>query len=378
MSAQPAKSGLGLKIVLVLLVLAGAGAFAFYRFRAVAIVVEVRRDKAADLVTGSVVVHADKDAQDIKSDMGGRIAWIDPRQLGTPFKKGEPILRLDSSELKKQKDEAAAGWKVAQERRELAKQADPGLVFAQEKLDQARREFERGGLSKSQWDEAQLAFTKFKTDRDLSDFDLKRGQADFEKNQAAAQEVIERMTIRAPMDCVLKDIPVAIGALIGNGTTVATYYSQERVVIAKVGEEEIGKVKVGQLSRVRLQNLGQIFDAKVSWILPFADPDTQRYSVYLNVNTSVENLAPYATGETTITVAEHENQPVIPRRALLPGDFVLVVKGGIVEKRKITIGFRSLSLLEVPENLAVGEKVIVEDLDQFRDGQHVSVEVVQN
>jgi RND family efflux transporter MFP subunit len=167
---------------------------------------------------------------------------------------------------------------------------------------------------------------------------------------------------------------VAPGALIGPGTTVATFFSNQRNVIAKVSEEDVGKVKVGQPAKVHLLNLGdETLDAKVSTILPFADADTQRYSVYLDVAAEPKKLKPFATGEVSITVGEHPNQPRIPRRAVFNDDYVFVVKGGVVEKRKVKLGFRALNFAEVVENLAPGEQVIVDDLDQFRDGQHVKV-----
>ena len=131
---------------------------------------------------------------------------------------------------------------------------------------------------------------------------------------------------------------VAPGALIGPSTTVATYFSNQRVVIAKVGEEDVGKVKVGQAARVRLLNLGdETFDAKVTTILPFAEADTQRYSVYLEVQAEPAKLKPFSTGEATITVGERANQPLVPRRAIFNDDFVFVVNGGVVEKRKIKL-----------------------------------------
>jgi hypothetical protein len=48
-----------------------------------------------------------------------------------------------------------------------------------------------------------------------------------------------------------------------------------------------------------------------------------------------------------------------------------VVKDGRVEKRKVEVGFVGLNLAEVKKFLAPGELVIVSDLEQFRDGQHV-------
>ncbi|HVU34788.1 MAG TPA: efflux RND transporter periplasmic adaptor subunit [Opitutaceae bacterium] len=375
MSAQPAKPRLVLKTGIAIVVVVVLVLVLFNQFRSTASVATVYRGTAVDSVTGSVVVHADKDLQEIKSEMAGRVIWIDPRQLGQPFKKGEPIVKLDASDLERQKKQAADDFNAQLERTKLQQKTDPTLVIAQEKLDRAKLAFSRHEISETDAKNAQREFDNVQTNLALADLDLKQKKIDFDYAQQTLQRQIDEMTIRAPMDGIVQSVMVAPGALIGQNTTVATFFSNERVVIAKVGEEEIGKVKVGQPAEVRLLNLGdELFSAKVTTILPFADPDTQRYSVYLDVKANPSQLKPFSTGEATITVGVHQNQPLIPRRALFNDDYVFVVKGGVVEKRRVTVGYRALNLAEITGNLSPGEQVIVDDLDQFRDGQHVRVE----
>lgn len=374
MSAQPVKSGRWLKIAAVVIVLAAAGVVAFIYFRPTATVAVVRRDKAVDVVTGSVVVHADKDQQDIKSEMAGRVVWIDPRQLGVPFKKGEPIVKLDTSELERAKKEAADDYNALVERMKIKKQNDPTLQVAKEKLANAKLQFDRNVISEQDWKAAQREYQQVETQLALEDYDTRQQKIKFENDQAALQRQIDKMTICAPMDGIVQAVFVAPGALINSGTTVATFFSNERVVIAKVGEDDIAKVKVGQPAKVRLLNVGdELFDAKVETILPFAEPETQRYSVYLRVQAPITKLVPFSTGEATITVGEHDNVPIVPRRAMFSDDQVFVVHNGVVEKRKISIGFKGLNLVEITGNLREGEQVIVEDIDQFHSGEHVKV-----
>ncbi len=376
MSAPAPKSRFPFKVAAVLAVLVAAGIVMFYRFRPTAVVVAVERGPAVDVVTGSVVVHADKDQQDIKSELPGRVAWIDPRQLGEPFKRGEPIVKLDSTDVERAIKQAEDTYHAAVDRMKIARQNDPAEKIAKENLAIAERRHAQGGISDDDLKTAQRALDKVETDMALADFDAKQAKIKFDNDEADLTRQLEKMTIRAPMDGIAHGILVAPGALIAAGTTVATYFANDRIVVAKVGEEDIGKVKIGQPAKVRLLNQpSTLFDAKVSTILPFADPDTQRYSVYLDVAADSKQLEPFATGEATITVGEHQNQPLVPRRAVLSGDFVFVVKNGVVQKRKITVGFRALNLAEVLENLQPGELVIVDDLDQFRDGEHVAVQV---
>jgi len=112
-------------------------------------------------------------------------------------------------------------------------------------------------------------------------------------------------------------------------------------------------------------------------VLPFAEAETQRYKVLLEVDPTTiapEKLIPFGTGEVTITVGEHPNQPLIPRRAVFngrDGTYVWVVKDGRVERRKVTMGFSGLNIAEVTTGLEKGEEVILDAIDQFSDGQRV-------
>jgi RND family efflux transporter MFP subunit len=190
----------------------------------------------------------------------------------------------------------------------------------------------------------------------------------------ALELLLQKKTITAPFDGTVKDAMVWKGALIDQGATVATIYSNLRVVAAQISEEVISKVKIGDRAKVRLLSFpDEQFDATVLRMVPIADPDTQRYTVHLDVAADLEKLIPYSQGEVTIIVAERDDQPLIPRRALMPGNTVFVVKHGRVERRRVEVGFVGLNLVEVAKHLEPGELVIVEELEQFRGGQRVRV-----
>ena len=378
MSAPTAKSRVGLKIGIAVLVLAAIALALYYSLRATATVVEAHRGPAVDVVTGSVVVHADKDLQELRSELPGRVFWVDPRQIGEPFKKGEPIVKLDSTDLERDIKQAENDYNLFIERLKIQKENDPALQVAKDNFANAERRLQFGEISEEELKAARRALDRVQTDLALAQFDAKQAKLKFDNDQEERRRRLEKMTIRAPMDGVAEGVRVAPGALIAQGTVVATFFSNERVVIAKVGEEDVGKVKVGQPAILRLLIFpDERFEAKVTMILPFADPDTQRYGVYLDVKADLQKLKPFSTGEVNITVGKHENQVLVPRRAIFNDSYLFVVKNGVVHKRRVTLGFRALNAAEVTENLAEGEQVIVNDVDQFRDGQYVGVKVAK-
>lgn len=378
MPEKNGNSNVVLKLAVVLVVVVAAAWLALASFRPTAIVAIVKRDAAVDIVTGSVIVHASGDVLELKSEADGRVAWCEALIVGKSFKAGDELMRFDTEDLQREIKQAESDYLAATERRKIELKNDPRLQLAQKALDESTRYHDRHETSDQDFDKAKRDFEAVKTKLELENFDQVQAKTAYETAQATRKRLLEKMTPRAPVDLTVAGINVYHGALISKGATMVTYYATTRDVVAKFSEENAGKLAVGQRAKVRLLNYGILeFDAKVKVVLPFADADTQRYTAYLDVEPNAvpaEKLVPFGTGEVTVTVGERENQPLIPRRAVFSsreGTCVWVVKDGHVEKRKVTMGFSGLNIAEVKTGLEKGEQVIVDDLDQFSDGQRV-------
>ena len=137
------------------------------------------------------------------------------------------------------------------------------------------------------------------------------------------------------------------------------------------------KYQSGQKASVRFLGYGNwLYEATVTKILPTADPETQRYIVHLDVKIEPEKLIPGITGEVLIIVGERPSPANIPRRALFNNTKVYAVENGRVRLRTIKPGYLSNTFVEVLEGLKPGDMVIVDQLDQFRDGDRVRTELV--
>jgi len=128
-------------------------------------------------------------------------------------------------------------------------------------------------------------------------------------------------------------------------------------------------VKIGMEAMLQVYAFrGRQFKAKVTAILPAADPETQRYTIVLDLEDPPENLLAGMTGEMNIITGRHENALVVPSRALLV-DQALIVSGGMVHARTVKVGYRTLDFAEVLGGLVEGDRVILADQDRFRPGQ---------
>jgi multidrug efflux pump subunit AcrA (membrane-fusion protein) len=92
--------------------------------------------------------------------------------------------------------------------------------------------------------------------------------------------------------------------------------------------------------------------------------------VHLEVQIDPARLLPGLTGEVSIILDERPSKAIVPRRSVI-GDKLLVVKDGIVELRKVKVGYVSMTAVEILEGVTPGELVIMDQLDQFSDGKRV-------
>jgi RND family efflux transporter MFP subunit len=363
-----------LKTGLVLILVAGASFAVVSGLRPDAVVEPVVRGKAVDPVPGSVKVHADGDLRALRAEASGKVVWCEALDPHIPFKEGDVLVRLDTTELERMISDRKREFANATERRKIRLANSPERKLAERQLADAERMHALHTISDQDLERAKRELQRVATEQELADFEWKVAEQEHRNAMEALELLLQKKTITAPFDGTVKDAMVWKGALIDQGATVATIYSNLRVVAAQISEEVISKVKIGDRAKVRLLSFpDEQFDATVLRMVPIADPDTQRYTVHLDVAADLEKLIPYSQGEVTIIVAERDDQPLIPRRALMPGNTVFVVKHGRVERRRVEVGFVGLNLVEVAKHLEPGELVIVEELEQFRGGQRVRV-----
>jgi len=375
MIAKRNKGSLLLKIAVGLAVLAGGGLLFLQNLQGTARVKPVNRDTAVDAVTGSVVVEADGGFKELKSEAAGKvvIANIKP---GSDFKRGDVLVQLDTTEIDRQITETKRKYESDKARAKLLLDNNPEKKIAQERLDTVRRLFQLGNASEDDVKTVQRTLDAIETKLKLADFDDQKGDVDYKVAMDGLELMRKRLQVIAPFDGTIHNDGAMTweGALINAGQPVTLVFSRKRVVVAKISEESFGRVKVGQLARIRLLTFGsQNFEGMVSELLPTAD-DAQRFTVYVEVKADPDVLKPKSTGEVTITIDQRPDQLMILRRAVFDSNKVYIVKDGRVQRRVVEIGYMALNVVEIRKGLEVGDLVIVDRLEEFREGQRVRTE----
>jgi len=372
MSDKPKRIPLWLKLLVVALVLAAA-LFGVQRYlRPVAKVEPVISGDAVDAAPGSVVVKEHYSMQ-MKSAITGRVLNKDYKlDTGLHVKEGDVLAYLDTSDIEVAIEQVQNTIEATKQRIALGSSQKFALESAKSDFINTERLFKMGQLSDSEYQKArravetiqqQLALEKVRDEEDL-----KTDENDLKTKKLQ----LEKMTIKAPFDGVVSVVNAHPGDLINTGDPIITMITNDKIVEAKISEENFANIRPGETVSVRFLPYGAfVYNGTVSKVLPTADPETQRHLVDLNV-TDIEpaKLIPGITGEVSIEVGRHPAKSIIPRRALL-NENVYLVRNGKVELRPVKKGFVWLTGVEIQEGLEPGDQVIVEDLDSFHDGDSV-------
>jgi RND family efflux transporter MFP subunit len=344
-------------------------------FKPTARVALVTKNRATSSVPGSVTVQAEYQME-LKSETSGRVikSELDP---GQAIKAGMVLVEIDSGDLKLEIEQIQNDYDTAKKRIAVGSVIKLELESATETLQNFERLTKTGNYPVAELEKQRRLVKQIEQRLALEGVTNAQQLATFENTLKVKRRQLEKMTIVAQFDGVVSKVFARPGDLISSGAPIAILIANNRTVEAKISEENFSNIKEGQKASVRFLGYGDwLYEAKVTKILPTADPETQRYIVHLEVKIEPEKLIPGITGEVSIIVGERQSDANIPRRAYFNNKNVYVVEKGKVKLRTIKPGFVSETLVEVLEGLKAGELVIVDQLDQFRDGDSVRTQVV--
>ncbi len=354
----------------------------FFWSRPVAEVERVRRGTAISAVYGTVRIEPSF-VNHVRAQNAGFIEMAEPLvagrgAIGKQVKKGELLASITDESTARQLRQAQADLQAATESARLDLPSSEPLKIAEGNVERLKK---LAGLSNVPAVEYEKAKSEANRLRDA----LKTERIERERNLEALRTAVQKAEaqmknteIRAPMDGILSGLRVIDGELVADGNELLTVSSRKNYVRGEVNEEDVGEVKAGMKASLQMYAYRtRQFAATVSSILPAADPETQRYTVVLELENPPENLMAGMTGEMNIITGRHENALLVPSRALLV-DQVLVVAHGMVEARTVEVGYRTLDFAEARSGLKEGAHVVVTDQDKLRPGQFVRQRLVHS
>ncbi len=358
--------GIGAGAVLIL-------AFARYQLLPIAEVAVVQRGTAIAAVYGTVRIEPTL-VIPVRAQNAGLIQLADPitagrAAIGLSLEKGQLLARIADETTARQLKQARADLQAAQERAELPLPSSEPLKVAEDNMQRLERLTSLSSVPAIEVEKARSEVNRLRGSVESERIERDRNLEMLDATTKKLEAQMKTTEIRSPIDGLLTNIKAIDGELIAEGNELFTASSRKNYVRGEVNEEDVGEVKIGMSALLQVYAFrARQFTAKVTAILPAADPETQRYTVVLDLENPPENLLAGMTGEMNIITGRHENALLVPTRALLV-DQALVVSGRTVEARTVQVGYRTIDFSESLSGLAEGDHVIVVDQDKFRPGQ---------
>ncbi|MCA9472822.1 MAG: efflux RND transporter periplasmic adaptor subunit [Nitrospira sp.] len=183
----------------------------------------------------------------------------------------------------------------------------------------------------------------------------------------------EEFQLKSPISGTILEVLVQPGEIITSGTatvgggTVLMRVADlhHMVVVAKINEVGIARVKVGQRVNIRLDALLQEqFEGTVTHISTqgVKEENIVTYEVTITIDRPSPELRPMLTANIDIITESLNNVLTVPLESLKAehgDDIVDIMENGQITERKVRVAFRTASQAVIAEGLEEGDEVVI-------------------
>ncbi len=257
--------------------------------------------------------------------------------------------------------------------REQANQALLQMEIARLRLDQLQAGPDEFALAAAQAGIAQAQADLARLLEGPSDLEIARAQVQIDQAQVAldrARQQLEAATLRAPMDGVIAEVNVQVGAPAPTNRAALTLIDVSHLhVEVAVDEMDIARLAVGQPARIMLEALpAETLKGQVTAIAPAATNEggVVTYQVRIDLMPTDLPLRVGMTATAEIIVQRLENVLLVPNWAIrLDRDTqqayvsVLAPDGVTVQEVPVVLGLRGESFSQVVAGVEEGQTVAV-------------------
>jgi cobalt-zinc-cadmium efflux system membrane fusion protein len=171
--------------------------------------------------------------------------------------------------------------------------------------------------------------------------------------------------ITSPMEGIIDARNINLGQSIEPNTILFHVSNRTQMqVVARVYEEDVSQVHLGQSSTIHLlSDPHYTFTGKVVRIDPNVDPLTRTCQVWLDVDNTADRLKPNMFAKTNIILKNNPAAVAIPNEAIIEANdekFVFVQDGENYTRTEIKIGAADDHYTEITDGLIPGDKVVTQ------------------
>jgi len=303
-------------------------------------VVEIRPERLENSlsVTGSVIAN---ESVDLRSEITGLVKKISFDE-GQFVRKGTPLLYLNDDELDAQYQRLDFTKKLFESQESRQKQLLAKEAISQEEYD--------------------IVLNQFNTN--LSDIKLVEAQ-------------LNKTVIRAPFDGVLGLRMISEGSVIGSSDVIVNIVNIDPIKIEfSIPERYSNQVKIGSKIIFSNESEGVDVEGTVFAIAPNIDTGTRTLKIRAQSSNKERKFLPGMFVRIKYILGVEENALMVPAESVIPelaGYKVFVVnQESKIEERKVAIGTRTESFVQIIDGLIEGDLVLSTGVLQVRTGMPVT------
>ncbi|MBR9776207.1 MAG: efflux RND transporter periplasmic adaptor subunit [Cytophagales bacterium] len=289
-------------------------------------------------ITGSLIPN---EIVNLRPEVNGLVEKITFKE-GQFVKKGTPLLYLNDDELKAQFDRLAYTKKLYESQEKRQKQLLTKEAISQEEYD--------------------IVLNQYNTN--LADLRLIEAQ-------------LSKMVIRAPFDGELGFRQISEGSVIGTSDLIATIVNVDPIKIEfSIPERYSNEIKVGTIIYFNSNVSDDEAEGKVYAIEPNIDAATRTLKIRAQSPNREKKFLPGMFVRVRLVLDEVSDAILVPSESVIPeleGYKVFVAKDGVIESRRVEIGQRSDTRVQLLEGVKPGELVLTTGVLQAKDGMSVDV-----
>src|SRR2546425_4199080 len=332
---------------------------------------------------------------EIKSKANGIIKMLNA-DVDRAVNEGDVLVELDREQLAAALRGAEANLLAAraslegaeaQLKKNLVEAEGPDAAFARRAYDRAQSLFSQQLLSQSALDDAhglvevadnhkraaqsQLAISQAKVGEARAQIAQAKAAAD------RAAEDVANATIRAPIRGTVLSRDVEIGSPVSsilnlgaNATLVMTLGDIDQVFVrGKVDEADIGRVRLGQQARIRVETFkDKAFNGRVTQISPMGveKDNVTNFEVRVSIDNPGKALKANMTANAEIVLEEHPGSLIVPESAVTydgrKNAFVDVLAPGERSGKKkvpVKVGVSNGTKIQILDGLKQGDRVVL-------------------
>lgn len=340
-------------------------------------VVKVVKGRVANAVTITGKVTAGLEVA-VVPKVPGKVAEV-LVDVGQRVKKGQVLVKLDSSDIQAQLKSAQASLSV---QKALQDQAAIRYRDAKDNYERSKYLFAQGAISQTQLDAAKVQF-----DTAAAGYNPAGGNTQTSAAISQAQAQVEsfrvqlsNMTITAPADGVIATRGVDPGEMASSQSPVVTIVNTDKMIVeGSLAESEVNLVSVGEEVKVLVKAVReQPYIGKVLSVSPSADSRTKAFPVRIELENKDAALKAGMIAEVVLDTQAREGVLLIPKEAVLDrGDkkIAFVVEAGKVAlEKQVTLGLSDDTNVEVAKGLNEGDQVVINGQQLLTDKAPVTVQ----